>query len=127
MSRQQSIVFIREADVASAELQYSWIPTGQRHDIKLAPGQTLGTETDTNKTPDEIYQIQVYHLYDGNSEAIKETEFFSFPSGLPYSAPVSYAVVEVSQKRRIAVFTAHFTDGASFSEFRPLRPMGPGS
>jgi len=123
MSRQQSIVFIREADVAPADLQYSWIPTGQRHDIKLAPGQTLGTETDTNQNPDEIYQIQVYHLYDGNSEA----ESFQFPSGPPYTAPVSYAVVEVSQKRKIAAFTAHFTDGASFSEFRPLKPKRPGS
>jgi hypothetical protein len=127
MSRQQSIVFIREAGVAPADLQYGWIPTGQRHDIKLAPGQTLGTETDTNQNPDEIYQIQVYHLYDGNSEAIKDGEFFSFPSGLSYTAPVSYAVVEVSQKRKIATFTAHFTDGASFSEFRSLKPRQPGS
>jgi hypothetical protein len=127
MSRQQSIVFIRETEVALADLSYSWIPTGQRHDIKLTPGQTLGTETDTNKDPDEIYQIQVYRLYDGNSEAIKDGENFQFPSGSPYTAPVSYAVVEVSQKRNIATFTAHFTDGASFSEFRPLKPLRPGS
>jgi hypothetical protein len=125
MPRQQSIVLIRESDAFPADLKYSWIPTAITHDLKLAPDQTLGTESDSNKNPDDIHQVQVYHLYDGALEAVKDGESFQFPSGPPYVSPISYAVVELSQQRKIATFTAHFADGASFSEFRPLKPSRP--
>jgi hypothetical protein len=61
-----------------------------------------------------------------NLYVIEHKKIFKFPSGPPYAPPITYAVVELSQKRKIAIFTAHFADGASFSEFRPMKPMRPG-
>jgi hypothetical protein len=117
MTRQQSVVFSREphATRALAQLEYSWIPTGFRHRVTLDLDADIKIETNSNQKPDEIFEVQVYHLFDGDFQVIKEGESFQLPFGRSYIAPLSYVTVEVSRKRRVAVFTAHFVDGTSWT------------
>jgi hypothetical protein len=112
---QLTMVFWRDADKEPACLEYSWVPEGKRHVIRLTPG--LQEDSRTDPIPmDEISHVQVYRL---TSDAVG-IDSWQFPPGPPHSAPVIYAAVEVFEKRMEVVGTVHYSDGSSASDRRLL-------
>lgn len=122
MSQDLPIVFCREIEDQPAYLEYSWVPgDGHRHRFPLKQNQT--SDSQVNTTPDVIELIQVYELSSGNLEGVKQGENFEFPppGRLAVKTTLTYASVQLLQHLRIAIFTAHFADGSTYSSYGNLK------
>src|SRR5437867_6718380 len=54
------MTFVRDAAGGPAYLEYSWVPTGQRHDIPLGPAQLTASQPLTISTGAAL--VQIYRL-----------------------------------------------------------------
>src|SRR5438105_7805506 len=57
---QLTMTFVREITADPACLEYSWVPTGQRHRILLPPGIPSASETDKVMRGTSVSNVQVY-------------------------------------------------------------------
>lgn len=95
--------------LTQANLEYSWVPTGQRKDILLGPGVDEGARVDEVKDS-VVSKVQIYNLNgrDMGGSCI-------FPDGPPWPSPVIHASVEVWARKRAFRGTVHYADGTSAS------------
>ena len=110
--------FWREDYSGPACLEYSWVPEGLRHTIRLSPGEQEDSRTDPISDTLDPSHVQVYRLV--NNDEVS-AEMRQFPPGPPYAAPIDGATVAVYRKEFVG--TVHFTDGTSMSDNQPLDPF----
>jgi len=104
--------FWRDVYGGFASLEYSWVPEGLRHVIKLTPGQQEADRTD-NVSGDLYSHVQVYCL-DNNKKT--STLMWQFPQGPPHKFSIIHAAIEVFQSRMVGRGTVYYADGSSMSE-----------
>src|ERR1700731_2084373 len=75
---QATMYFSRDDAGGPACLEYSWVPTGQRHAIQLAPGVQTGSQT---LPYSGVEQVQIYKLVSNRLGADGDAAFWQFPPG----------------------------------------------
>lgn len=110
MATQATLVFTGCApeNRPDACIEYSWVPTGQRHVIELK-GQAVGTRTDRHS---DVTHVQVYSLRSGRFGQAPSSNGWQFPPGPPPSGThlVSATVVVAGE---YAYGTAVYDDGSA--------------
>jgi hypothetical protein len=119
MARQNTMTFSRDVNTGPACVQYSWVPDGQRKEIKLLPQQDQDSRSDS--VSDNISQVQVYCLV-CNELGIHAPNTWQFPPGPPYRSPVISAAIQVFESGKYVAGTVNYADGTSTSDTYPLTP-----
>ena len=118
-----TMYFSRDDARGRACLEYSWVPTGQRHAIILAPGVQSASQP---LAYTGVSQVQIYKLVNNGLGYDGEAQFWQFPPGPPYAAPPSEAFVAVLMRTRQAVGLERYADQtASAPDERPLTAPPP--
>jgi hypothetical protein len=95
-------------DTDSADLEYSWVPTGNRETIRLGDSQ-VGTQTDT--VDSDVPMVQVYRV------ATKVLGLgWNFPLKPISNSPIIAVTVQAVLSRGWLVGTVYYADGTSVSE-----------
>ena len=119
MDKQITMVLWRDDFAGSGCLEYSWIPEGLRHNLKLEPGIQQGKSTDSIDYDLNPSQVQVYVA--SNNDAVS-IEMWQFPSGPPKSSPVVSALIVLFEKASLIVGTVFYADGTTASALAELDP-----
>jgi hypothetical protein len=122
--QRMTMILWRDNSKELAYLQYSWVPTGTRQDIKLSDGVDEDSCIDSIIPPTDIKQVQVYELYSDDLVAADATDNWYLPQAARTSS-VIHAAIEIFSKRREVVGTLHYADGSTWSDTRPLKPRPP--
>jgi hypothetical protein len=112
-----TMIFWRDDKVGRAYLRYSWVPTGDPHEIKLPPGLDEDSCSDSISPPIHIPQLQVYELY---SDSLS-TDNWYLPQAPSRATSIIHAAIEVFALRKEVVGTLHYADGSTWSDTRPLK------
>jgi hypothetical protein len=117
MAKEIRMKLWRDDYTGPACLEYSWVPEGKRHVIRLAAGEQTRTVVDTIGDTTDPSHVQVYCLV--NNKKVS-TANWQFPPGPPASSPVVAASVHVYQKEFKAVGEVHYLVGTPKKDDRPL-------
>lgn len=120
MPKQITMTFRRDDSSGPGCLEYSYVPEGKRHLIRLGPGQKEGKSIDSIPEGLKPSHVQVYRL-DNNLKV--STEMWQFPPGPPHATPIAEAGVVVEQLRRLALGYVKYEDGSTASDSHPLDPI----
>ena len=103
-------------------IEYSWVPTGRRHTIKLSQGGPSGARTDPDAA---VTMVQVYSLRHGRYGQAQTANGWMFPAGPPpQGKALAGAVVHVVGS--IAYGYGLYDDGAASAvEKHMLQPVPP--
>jgi hypothetical protein len=107
--------FTRDATGGPACLQYSWVPTGQRHNILLRPGQLADSQPLTLSSNAAL--VQICRLT--NNAVGTHDENWNFPMPAPGPAATG-ALVSITGGK--ATLTVHYANGQDYTDTRPLKP-----
>ena len=109
-----TMTYSRDDYAKQACLEYSWVPQGKRHTIRLLSGEKKKSRTDAIAMSRPSH-VQIYSLSNNNQAGLK---MWQFPPGPPHATPVVRATVEVNDKE--VVGTVYYRDGSSASDKHQL-------
>jgi hypothetical protein len=115
MAGKKTMVFWRDIYDGPACVEYSWVPQGIRRVIQLNPKEDEGARADATNA--DVSHVQVYRLTSNGRGA----DGWQFPPGPPYTSPVIYAAIELSEQQMEVVGTVHYADGTSKRDTYPLK------
>jgi hypothetical protein len=110
------IIFRRDLYEEGACLEYSWVPEGKRHVMRLEPLQQQDSESDPLDDVSQIGCVQVYRLVSNRVGA----DSWQFPETASYDSQIVAALVQVSERDMLVVGTVFYADGTSKRTPYPL-------
>ena len=121
MAKQITMVFWRDKCTGTGCLEYSWIPEGLRHNLKLLPGMLEDKSIDSINDDLNPSHVQVYVTSNNDAASV---EMWQFPSGPPVASPIAAALVEIFERRNQIIGTVYYDDGTMASAWTKLDPSG---
>jgi hypothetical protein len=109
----KSMTFWRDDTSKLACLEYSWVPTGQRHAILLGLGEDVKSQD--CKVSSTISKVQVYSLSVGGVGLAN----LNFPSGTSPES-IAYASIEVFLDQHRVTVTVHYSNGSTASDTQTI-------
>jgi hypothetical protein len=110
------MIFWRDLYEEPGSVEYSWVPQGIRRDIRLAPDQQVGSQSDPPSGHALVSHVQVYELTNGRLGIGN----WQFPPGPPHKSPVIAAIIQILQHRKEVIGIVHYADGTTAKSSHPL-------
>jgi hypothetical protein len=120
MARQIHITFRRDVYDGPACLEYSWVPEGLRHTLRMMPGEREVSATDVGL--DETSNLQVYVLTSNDRVSLADIQF---PDSPPPRRLVSASVDVRENDLRVEVTVEDATGGTATGSFALERVSRP--
>jgi hypothetical protein len=118
MANQIAILFARDDNKGIGCLEYSWVPEGVRHTIRIHNGEAVVVQNDS--LPDDLrpLNVQVHRLSNDNEISTAMWQFPALSEGLN----IVHAAVEISVESHQCVGIVYYGNGSKASYTHQLDP-----
>jgi hypothetical protein len=103
----RSLTLLRDDDHLPACIEYSWVPTGKRHPIQLAPGQSQDSQSYDYQS---ATNVQIYVA------TIGDESIANWQIPIRGEKQILHAVIALSVRARRLFGTVFYEDGTSFQD-----------
>jgi hypothetical protein len=116
----KTMVFSACRGDGAACIQYSWVPTGERHEIELNNKPVDSSQDDVNGQ--RISHVQVYRLRNVNMGLTKDWIFPAFGTELPEEVVGAYVHATNKQAFGYVVYKDGRASQVSYVDLEPVSP-----